>query len=371
MAERLAKKEQMSLLRTKLTSQQTVEEKIMYYVSLPTEEAHHDCHPTRGCHLMAQKINPNIAVKITELVREGMVDPYEVQKALKHYVNEILCAKTTKPDPDDRAYYPVIRDIRNHIYKAKKAFDLSKFDQENLKMKIESWEKNGNQSKFYFRPFVMSEDEQVDGVDNGLEYKQSLLWVHQSEWQRDILAKYGKTMTMTLMDATYKTTKYDIPLFFLTVRTNAGYMVAAEFIIQVESVSNIEEALHIIKKWNPDWNPPFFMCDYSEAEISSLENVFPNTVVYICDFHREQCWERWVKDQKHGLTRSEGDFLLDILRTCAYAPPVYSPGQDPDFQYCSAVKNLKASQVWQDHEQVQTWLNNYWLPIAKVHIISM
>lgn len=53
-----------------------------------------------------------------------MVDPYEAKKALKHYVNEVMCAKGPKPDPDDRAYYPIIRDIRNHIYKAKRALDL-------------------------------------------------------------------------------------------------------------------------------------------------------------------------------------------------------------------------------------------------------
>ena len=32
-----------------------------------------------------------------------------------------MCVKTAKPDPDDRAYYPIICDIRNHIYKAKQS----------------------------------------------------------------------------------------------------------------------------------------------------------------------------------------------------------------------------------------------------------
>ena len=174
---------------------------------------------------MTQKVNPNIAKKISELVSEGMIDPYEVCKSLKHYVNEVMYVKTAKPDPDDRAY-PIIRDIRNHIYKAKQALDLSIFDQENLKLKIKSWEKE-EQSKFYFRLFIKSEG------DN-MEEQQSLLWVHQTEWQRDILAKYGNTMT--LMDATYKTTKYVVPLFFLTVHTNAGYTVVADFIVQTETI---------------------------------------------------------------------------------------------------------------------------------------
>ena len=87
--------------------------------------------------------------------------------------NEVMCLKTAKSDPDDRAYYPIICDIRNHIYKAKQALDLSKFDQENLKLKIKSWEKE-ERLKFYFRPFIKSEG------DN-MEEQQSLLWFHQTE----------------------------------------------------------------------------------------------------------------------------------------------------------------------------------------------
>lgn len=37
------------------------------------------------------------------------------------------------------------------------------------------------------------------------------------------------------------------------------------------------------------------MTDYSEAEIAALEACFPGVTVYICDFHREQAWERWTK----------------------------------------------------------------------------
>ncbi len=52
-----------------------------------------------------------------------------------------------------------------------------------------------------------------------------------------MLFKYGNTMT--LIDATYKTTLYDLALFFITVRTNTGYTVGAEFIIQTETSKQI------------------------------------------------------------------------------------------------------------------------------------
>ena len=90
------------------------------------------------------------------------------------------------------------------------------------------------------------------------------------------------------IDATPKTTKYELPLFFVCVRTNVGYSVVSEFILESESTENISEAMQILHSWNPEWNPKFWMCDYSEAEISALECCFPDTTIYLCDFHREQ-----------------------------------------------------------------------------------
>ena len=60
---------------------------------------------------------------------------------------------------------------------------------------------------------------------------------------------------MSLMDATCKTTQYDLPLLFISVRTNSEYCVVAEFIAQSESATYIEEALQILISWNPNWKP--------------------------------------------------------------------------------------------------------------------
>ena len=100
----------------------------------------------------------------------------------------------------------------------------------------------------------------------------------------------------------------------------------------------------------------------------SMESAFPSAIVYICDFHREQCWERWVKDHKHGLTETEGAELFDLLRDYAWAPPSRSTDQTEDFLYHLAVGRLKASQVWLQNEHVRTWLSNYWLSIPKVKL---
>ena len=152
--ERQRKQESLKELRRDLTlTPQNVKTEIKYHVSLPTEEAHHKTHPTRGPHLMAQRVNPQISQQIMELVQEGMTNPQEVRKALNHYVRTVLCTENP-PDPDDRAYFPASRDLKNHIYKAKRAFELSKFDQHNLAKKISEWEKSYPESRHYFRPYI-------------------------------------------------------------------------------------------------------------------------------------------------------------------------------------------------------------------------
>lgn len=81
-----------------------------------------------------------------------------------------------------------------------------------------------------------------------------------------------------MLDATYRTTRYALPLFLLAVKTNVDYQVVASFIVQHETADPIAETLNILKDWNPSWNPKFFMTDLSEQEINAVEEVFPGNV---------------------------------------------------------------------------------------------
>ena len=69
--------------------------------------------------------------------------------------------------------------------------------------------------------------------------------------------RYGNHIS--LIDATYRTMKYELPLFFVCARTNVGYSVVAQFIVQSESVECISEALAVLKEWNSNWTPPYFL----------------------------------------------------------------------------------------------------------------
>ena len=274
------KKENIFQLRDSIAKSKPLHLVKKYYVILPGEEVHHAHHETHGATSYAQRVHPKLIEKIYELVSEGTAEVQEVKQALKHNVQHSLCVDV-KPDVTDRAYYPTSTDVLNYIYLAQCACQLSKLDQENLRLKVQKWEKDSPNSYFYFHPYTESTE---DNELNKLE--QTLLYVHQEPWQQTLMVKYGNTIS--LMDASYKTTKYELALFFIAVTTNVGYSAVADFVLQSETAEQIREALQILSSWNPTWQPPYFMVDYSKAEIEAIQGTVPACKVYLCDFHREQ-----------------------------------------------------------------------------------
>ena len=69
---------------------------------------------------------------------------------IKHH-SDIELAKELgfKPNEHDRALYPDIIDIKNHVYKAKRALELSIIHQENLRLKVNEWAANDTKNNFF------------------------------------------------------------------------------------------------------------------------------------------------------------------------------------------------------------------------------
>ena len=107
--------------------------------------------------------------------------------------------------------------------------------------------------------------------------EQKFLFVHQTKEQSRLLEKYGNRLS--LLDATYKTCKYSLPLFLLCVPTNVGYSPVATFIVERETRECIEEALALLKGWNPKWQPSYFIMDFDESEIRAIEAIFPSVFI--------------------------------------------------------------------------------------------
>ena len=211
---------------------------------------------------------------------------------------------------------------------------------------------------FFFRGYGEklvdgANDMNVDDVDmKEMPTKQRLLFVHQSEDQKRLLNKYGNHIC--LLDATWKTTRYAVPLFFVVVKTNVDFQIVGSFAVQDETGVAIMEALNFFVQWNPEWNPKCFMVDNCEQEINSIEEVFPSCKVLLCDFHREQSWDRWLKTTSNGMRLVRQSVLLS-LRKIANA--------ECEEDYERYVKELKSSDIWKSKQNFREWFENTWLTV--------
>ena len=111
-----------------------------------------------------------------------------------------------------------------------------KVDQANVQEKVKAMRRDMPDDSVFYRPCQELLDQDMDmefsdekenqteqdecaaeaddqvRIKSSLLSKNKLLFVHQTKWQKRLLNKYGNELT--LPDATYKTTRYALPLFF-------------------------------------------------------------------------------------------------------------------------------------------------------------
>lgn len=81
------------------------------------------------------------------------------------------------------------------------------------------------------------------------------------------------------------------------------------------------------------------------------------TTTYICDFHREQCWERWLRKADNGL-HEQREEVLQLLRNVAKSKT--------EAAYHDNVTSLQTSELWLSSPRLQNWFGKTWLTEAKV-----
>ena len=182
----------------------------------------------------------------------------DIRRYLEHYVKNDLFHGKTIPSKTRCRYFPRRKDIANEISKIKQAKRFTQVDQDHLKELVTNWRVQKPNDNFFFR--AQENIDCADGYSSGSEIdddiddlrckptrelQNNLLFCYQSEQQCRLLAHYGNAMC--LLDATYRTTRYALPLFFLCVRTNVGCQVVGVFIIQQEDIESINAALEIFK----------------------------------------------------------------------------------------------------------------------------
>nr|XP_054769966.1 uncharacterized protein LOC129277817 [Lytechinus pictus] len=342
------------------------------YIRLPKEEDH-DTHKVGQLTGFLIPLDKVLAKHLHFLVGQGVTSVREMRRHLKVHVETVLFPNAdSRPPTSNMAYYPSDGCIRNHIYAARTKLRYSKLDQENLEMKVKEWAHQHPEDRFKLtlassvptggHPESVQqevEDDEEEVIPIPTESSGSnFFFCHQTKFQRHLLQRYGNDIC--LLDATYRTTKYALPLFFLAVKTNSGYSVVAEFVVQFETVAAIQMGLNTIQQWmiedGMQWNPAYFMTDFSEREIKAIELTFPTCSVFLCDFHREQSWVRWTKKTDNGVADCKKTVLF-MMRNCAHAT---KPAE-----YEMALSAFRASREWQMNTKLQKWFSKQWLPHFK------
>ena len=208
-----------------------------------------------------------------------------MKRTAKRYVQTVIFAGEKNPEAHRRRFNPTRKKLKNLVASVKLETQTSKLDQVNLQFQKEEWAKwadcyfdayqSGNISHFEndLKANDDSEDDDDEGDDDeggddddgpieNLNEQGKLCFVYQSKSMKRLYRRYCPHVV--LLDATYKTTKYLLPLFFLVAKTNVSYQIVGIIVIQEESTELITKALSIIKSWSPGIIPKYGMVDFDE-----------------------------------------------------------------------------------------------------------
>ncbi len=229
----------MDTLKTALQKNEAESSEIIH-ISLPLETAHqhHKISVESG---YTRNIHPLVKKKIQEYVSSGITSVPFLKKVLRQFVNtELSPSDCVTPKSHDQCYFPTSHTIQNHVHLALVAGKYSGLDQLNLEIKLKKCKEDDPTAHFYFRKCseaqiidIKKSSQDGECVSNSEDKEPAMqntfLFVHQSQEQQRLLKRYRD---MVLLDATYRTTKYALPLFLVVVRTNVGNKPVAGFICE-------------------------------------------------------------------------------------------------------------------------------------------
>ncbi|XP_033096346.1 uncharacterized protein LOC117100667 [Anneissia japonica] len=330
----------------KLNLKENVKVQHRIYYSFPNENEHEN-HITGEGSGVRIPVDKRIIQEVKRQVLNGVQRVGEMKRHLKRFVDEVLTHELPqRPSPLNRRFFPENKDIGNYICAAIKEMRLSKLDQENLELNSEIWKDENN---VFFRPHLKQEDEEVfieekDDDESNLKFvhtKNNFLFCFQNNFQRSIMKKYGNEIS--LLDATYKTSKYALPLFFICVPTNNVYQVVGFFVVHYETEESIKEALSVFQNWNPEWRPKCWMSDFCKAEINALEFTFPAITT-------------WCNKSENGV-RKYKDNIEEMTKLLA--------GAKTEEDFNQALDSFKETTYWKCNKRLRDYFEKVWLPEKK------
>lgn len=228
----------------------------------------------------------------------------EVKKRLEQYVFDEMFKDQTPPPRTRRQYFPSKKQIRYFMAKAKASLNISQEAEIKLEAQAEKLKETRSDEKMIFNFKVSHDDmlpseltinsEESVGETNDSFFTAAntrhdactgeaqlvnevrnakILFCHQTPHQQRLMRRYSSQFILTQISDIHS--KIPFPLFCLYVQTNVDFQLVGEFILQANTACMLMEGLQTFKEWNPGWSPKFVTVDFSEEQISAVENIFP------------------------------------------------------------------------------------------------
>ena len=86
-----------------------------------------------------------------------------------------------------------------------------------------------------------TEFDEIDAINAIASCNGKMMFVYQSKEMKNMYKRCGNRMI--LLNATYRTTKYALPLFFVVVQTNVNFQVCCVIVLQEESTEMITKGI--------------------------------------------------------------------------------------------------------------------------------
>ena len=250
--------------------------------------------------VVKEALHPELCSYVSKLVWSDItISIDDVKRLLEDYVIYEMFKDQATPPRTRRQYFPSKKQIRYFMAKAKASLDISQEAELKLEAQAEKLKESHSDEKMIFNfkvrhdlpmdltvtpdetmnetaeDYLESEgnDTKIDIQRTGESDNAKLLFCHQTPKQQRLLKRYSSQVILTEVKDIHS--KIPFPLFCLYVQTNVNYQLVGEFILQSNTTAMIMEGLQAIKDWNPGWNPKFVVVDFTDEQITAVENIFP------------------------------------------------------------------------------------------------
>ncbi|XP_033099141.1 uncharacterized protein LOC117102824 [Anneissia japonica] len=343
---REVKSQKLEELRKRLHNKEDVPYKKRFFLELPFKSAHknHDFEVSDGLQL---RVHPKIINRIHQHVRRGTTNREEVKSLIDTFVKQELSGCGVEPNPLDRSYHPTDRDLANHIYRAINIEKFKRIDHSKIHEKVSSLQGSSTGQRILYQPTTEK------ALQKGKEKSEDdtlFMLLYQEAWQINLMK--SRLKVLYVIDSTYRTLKYPLPLYTVWIYTDEKFICVATIIIQCDTTDDLAQALQYLRSWNPDWQPDYFLLDAQQQCWKAVEQTFPESKVFVSSFHCNQAWSQFLASTKLNLRESSRLHIYSLLQRAANSSSKEG--------YAEAVDMIQTTQEWKSSDYLRYIINRFW-----------